>query len=206
MNSTRYAFIILGLFACGDDNKVTPIDAKEPPMPDAPDVADFSWDEGGESRLEYQEVFTAAGPNIRTRATTFLFRAKTPKRYEFPLIPGCTKMDLDDRFPARHGRGASTSTTAASYGRRRDAGDASRRRCQATARAPVVNCVGMQDGDISARSCNVRHAAQRLGVAQTCNDALHAADVVAPDPAAPIQLAAERGHDHYPAPNAPANR
>ena len=111
MNSTRYAFIFLGLLACGDDNKVTMIDAKVP-MPDAPDVADFTWDEGGESRLEYQEVLTPTGTNIRTRATTFLFKAKTPARYAFPNIPGCTKMDMDDRFPL----GMGTSREYIDYG------------------------------------------------------------------------------------------
>ncbi|MBA3504091.1 MAG: hypothetical protein M4D80_07465 [Myxococcota bacterium] len=106
----------MGLFACGDDIKETPIDAKQPPTPDAPDVADFSWDEGGESRLEYQEVLTGAGTtNIRTRATTFLFRSKTPKRFEFPLIPGCTKMDLDDRFPLGMGTREYIDYGVASY-------------------------------------------------------------------------------------------
>ncbi|MDB4961844.1 MAG: hypothetical protein JWP01_1843 [Myxococcales bacterium] len=107
--STWLALVPALLAACGDDKATpdanTPIDGRpvdsSPPVDAAP-VADFSWDEGGESRIEYQEFYDPMNPTVsrkQARATAFFWKSKTPKRYEFPLIPGCTKMDMDDRFP-----------------------------------------------------------------------------------------------------------
>lgn len=89
----------LGFSACGDDQSGGTPDS--PPQEAGSDVVDFLWDEGGESRIEYQEIFRPGGmpPNIQARATAFFWKSKTPKRYEFPLIPGCTTIDFDDRFP-----------------------------------------------------------------------------------------------------------
>lgn len=87
-----------GFTGCGDDTKNNP-DAK-PPEEAGPEVVDFSWDEGGESRIEYQQILNGAGATIiQARATAFFWKSKTPKRYQFPDIPGCTKIDFDDRFP-----------------------------------------------------------------------------------------------------------
>lgn len=86
-----YALALCGLgFGCkGDDNT---------PAPDAPDDL-YEYDEGGESRLEYQQILTPAGTIYKARATDYYWKAKTPSRYPFVNIPGCTKMDKYDHFP-----------------------------------------------------------------------------------------------------------
>jgi hypothetical protein len=87
-----YALALCGIgLGCGDDKNA-------PPAPDAEEDL-YQFDEGGESRVEYQEILTMAGPIKKARATAFFWKAKTPARYPFANIPGCTKMDGDDRFP-----------------------------------------------------------------------------------------------------------
>jgi hypothetical protein len=105
--------VVVGIatLGCGekDDNNppadAKPVDGTQPdgPTPDAADVANFGWDEGGEVRIEYQQILTPNGTNLRTRATAFLWKSKDPARAEFAAIPGCTKMDMDDRFPLAMG-------------------------------------------------------------------------------------------------------
>jgi len=92
-----YALALCGIgFGCGDDKKQDAPDATPPP-PDAPDL--YTFDEGGESRLEYQQILTPTGTIFKARATDFFWKSKTPGHYPFVNIPGCTKMDKYDHFP-----------------------------------------------------------------------------------------------------------
>jgi hypothetical protein len=84
-----YALALCGVgFGCGDE---------EGPPEDL-----YQYDEGGESRVEYQEIYNPMAPGgfiRKARATAFFWRSKTPSRYPFVNIPGCTEMEKDDRFP-----------------------------------------------------------------------------------------------------------
>jgi len=103
--------------ACGDDAANNNPDAPMPPMPDAPDPEDnpdFTWNEGGESRIEYQEIFGMAGTNRRVRTTEYFFKSKTPAIAALAQIPGCNKRGpgQTDFFPFDMG----TARTALNVG------------------------------------------------------------------------------------------
>lgn len=106
------------IMACGDDAADKPVDA--PPMnPDGPvdavDNPDFTWNEGGESRIEYQAILAPNGTtNLRVRATDFYFKQKTPAIAALAQIPGCNKRGpgQTDFFPFDMG----TARTALNVG------------------------------------------------------------------------------------------
>ncbi len=151
--------------SCGDDTGGTMppdsrmIDARiiDAPMPDAPDPVTFEWDEGGEVRIEYQEIFTAAGTNFQARSTAFFWKDKTPKRYQFPLIPGCTMMGADDRFPL----GMGTSHTYQDVGEVTIIGGASP--YSIPYKAPVAPATTWMDGLARPHDTNVAHFAAVAG-------------------------------------------
>jgi hypothetical protein len=92
---------LAGLAACGDDAATTPDAPRPPDAPIPPDAAVdlYALDEGGEVRIEYQEIFNPMGTIRRSRATAFVWKSKTPAKYPFVNIPGCTKMEMDNFYP-----------------------------------------------------------------------------------------------------------
>ncbi len=102
--STWLALVPALLASCASP----PIDGRLPDAPppvDAAPVADYSWDEGGESRLQYFDIYDPNNPAVSRKlatATAVFYKSKTPKSYPHPPNPGCSKMELDNWWPLGH--------------------------------------------------------------------------------------------------------
>jgi len=110
----------VSVLGCGDDNKLT-ADAKPIDAPKEIDAAvpDITWDEGGETLIEYQKIFVnPTTTNVQGRFTTYYWSMLNPLRYQPPENPGCNKTgldtpadDSDDRFPMGMGHGVPAEHT-----------------------------------------------------------------------------------------------
>ena len=111
----------VGVLGCGDNGGVSP-DAKsiDTPMIDAPSAPDVTWNEGGETLIEYQRIYVnATTTNVQARFTTYYWRALDPLLYPPPTNPGCNKTgldtpndDSDDHFPMGMGHVATAGGPA----------------------------------------------------------------------------------------------